>query len=391
MKRDRPTSVKEAASDPLRVFIASSNNARHYVDAIKYEIENRLKNEVACFPWYEGGVFEDGRAFLETLEQIPSQYDCGIAVFTADDKLGGRTAPRDNVVLEFGLFLGAFGRARSFLLVEDKPLKIPSDYAGITTSRFPPKSKDAPWKEVCSAVSKACLPVVDRLKKIERHRQPEALRRLEHNWRSNYPGENFKLFSFYGLREATELMHGSGEEEVYYLWADPRGDSWVRAEARDERARGKRSEHLLRVDFKNAPGSYPGNIAVRLKHRAVVSAAPQRFRRLSFCARVPARAGAVYVGIRIVDALATHWAHGRTTGEYSLETVKPGGEWQDFEIALEGPHWWVFASDGNYLYHDKKPDFSQILVIVAEVGGSRENGRPGRGGGVIEFKDFRVE
>ena len=110
-----------------KMFIASSSKGLRYAEAIKSVIEAHFKPQV-CHLWNQR-TFPPGSSFLESLEQIRSKYNCGLAVFTADDQLGDLFAPRDNVVLEFGLFLGAFGRERSFLLVEGrKDLKIPSDY-----------------------------------------------------------------------------------------------------------------------------------------------------------------------------------------------------------------------------------------------------------------------
>src|SRR5215470_10067821 len=105
--------------EPWRIFIASSSGGYRYAEAIKSVVDDKL-NEQVCFLW-RLGAFEPGESFLESLELLPRRYNCGLAVFTADDHIGQLSmAPRDNVVLEFGLFLGAFGRKRTFLLVEDR-------------------------------------------------------------------------------------------------------------------------------------------------------------------------------------------------------------------------------------------------------------------------------
>ena len=98
-----------------QMFIASSTKGHRYAQAIKSVIDAQFKAQV-CFLW-SLGAFEAGRSFLDSLERLSSKYNCGLAVLTADDQLGDLMAPRDNVVLEFGLFLGAFGRDRSFLLL----------------------------------------------------------------------------------------------------------------------------------------------------------------------------------------------------------------------------------------------------------------------------------
>jgi predicted nucleotide-binding protein len=99
-----------------RMFIASSVKGHRYAEAIKSVIDAKF-GRVVCSLW-DLGAFEAGRSFLDSLERLPTKYNCGLAVFTADDPLSNLTmAPRDNVVLEFGLFLGVFGRDRSCVVV----------------------------------------------------------------------------------------------------------------------------------------------------------------------------------------------------------------------------------------------------------------------------------
>jgi predicted nucleotide-binding protein len=47
-------------------------------------------------------------------------------------------APRDNVILELGLFIGALGRQRVFMLIEQgMDVKIPTDLLGVTPIVYP--------------------------------------------------------------------------------------------------------------------------------------------------------------------------------------------------------------------------------------------------------------
>ena len=48
-----------------------------------------------------------------------------------------KAAPRDNVIFELGLFMGALGRARSFIVRErGVDLKIPTDLLGVTSIEY---------------------------------------------------------------------------------------------------------------------------------------------------------------------------------------------------------------------------------------------------------------
>ncbi len=383
-----------------RMFIASSGKGLRYAQAIKAVIDDRFKAPV-CFLWNQG-AFETGRSFLDSLEQLPIKYNCGLAVFTGDDQLGDLLAPRDNVVLELGLFLGVFQRARSFVLVEDlEKLKVPSDYQGITVKRFYSLPAGASIEELHGAVQAACDDVIEHLNRLPSPgTHPEALERIEKNWRLRFPGKDFKLFSFCGLSDPhPDPLEGSGEEEVYYLWADAGAGSSIRAQVLDpDLPPGAKPEHILQVEFDNHSDGFPGNVAIRFRRRHVVSAAPNRFERLRFLARVPSGgtpaldAGtSVSMGIRIIDALTTHWEYCRVPHEYILMRVNAGEDWREFTIPLnDTTRWCVFASDGNYLYHDEGPDFSQIMAVVIEVG-CKGKGRPGSGSGVLQLKDFTLE
>jgi hypothetical protein len=383
---------------PWRLFIASSGKALRYAKAVKVVIDQQC-GESVCFLWNQGS-FDDGRSFLDSLELLPDKYNAGLAIFTADDQLGDLVVPRDNVILELGLFLGVFKRARTFLLVEGRPdLKLPSDYDGITTSRFYPVDAGATLETHRNSVLEACTRVVERLnalKPVPEH--ADSLRRIEANWLKNYSGQEFKLYSFCGLKGKRErVTAGSDEEEVYYLWADAAAGNSIRTRVLDVHSPGAGTpDHLWQIEFENMPGSFPSNVAFRLAKRSVVSSPAGGFQQLRFSARIPSPehgaqpTTAISIGVRIVDALTTHWEYCYAPHEYRLLTINPDSHWQEFFIPLTDPDdWEVFASDGNYLYHDAVPDFSQILAVVIEVG-SLSKGRPGAGKGTLQLKDFKV-
>ena len=78
---------------------------------------------------------------------------------------GGRSAtsrdsvsysPRDNVIFELGLFMGALSRSRTFILMpRNGEVKIPTDLLGLTCLQFEPspaKPEDAIGKAVSDLV-----------------------------------------------------------------------------------------------------------------------------------------------------------------------------------------------------------------------------------------------
>ncbi|MGC4089434.1 MAG: nucleotide-binding protein [Polyangiaceae bacterium] len=96
--------------------------------------------------WSEG-VFGASRSTIEALEVQLRLSDFAVLVAAKDDTVRSRgeekDAPRDNVIFELGLFMGALSRTRTFLLVpRGTDLKIPSDLLGQTPLLFDPSEPD---------------------------------------------------------------------------------------------------------------------------------------------------------------------------------------------------------------------------------------------------------
>jgi len=145
MKDTRPT-----------VFVASSSEAIPIVEAIQVLLEDACE----IVPW--SVLFQPGDFTLEALVERLDDFDFGIMVVTPDDVVVSRgkkqCAPRDNVLVEIGLFIGGLGRKRTFLVYDrTMSLKLPSDLAGIIAATFrPPKSGN--W---LSALGPPCTKIKD--------------------------------------------------------------------------------------------------------------------------------------------------------------------------------------------------------------------------------------
>lgn len=98
------------------------------------ELEHSLSKDYDCYIWNDG-IFQFNEGFLETLLKSASLFDFSFMVFTADDisKIRNQeyNTARDNVLFEYGLFLGRVGIDRAYIIKEDT-VKIPSDILGIT-------------------------------------------------------------------------------------------------------------------------------------------------------------------------------------------------------------------------------------------------------------------
>jgi predicted nucleotide-binding protein len=147
------------------VFIASSSEDREIADAVSKVL---MDHETEPTVWSQR-PFRSMDSVLEDLIHQLERSDFGIFVMTANDTIIARGkrmfAPRDNVVLELGLFMGSLGRRHCFILSpEDSPgLKIPSDLAGLVTARFSTSRSDGNW---AAAVGPACNEIAQAIREI---------------------------------------------------------------------------------------------------------------------------------------------------------------------------------------------------------------------------------
>lgn len=102
------------------------------------EIDAGLKHDpVVLRKWETRGVFGLSRYPLDDLLKQADSADFALFAFGPDDKVASRgtehMAPRDNVILELGMFTGRLGRDRVFFVHEHgADLKIPTDLLGLT-------------------------------------------------------------------------------------------------------------------------------------------------------------------------------------------------------------------------------------------------------------------
>lgn len=79
--------------------------------------------------------FPPGSLTLDRLLEIAQDVDGAVFLFTAADHTWYRgllsESPRDNVILEYGMFVAHHGRERTLMLTEPG-IKLPSDVIGIT-------------------------------------------------------------------------------------------------------------------------------------------------------------------------------------------------------------------------------------------------------------------
>lgn len=138
-----------------QIFIGSSSESMTIAGEIKNQLSKKLpKTRV----WYQG-VFEASETFIESLESETRRSDFALLILSPDDKVFSRSkaskAPRDNVIFELGLFMGAIGRKRTFLVSpHGEKLKLPSDLDGITRIQYTKTNLQKAVAEIIAQIKK---------------------------------------------------------------------------------------------------------------------------------------------------------------------------------------------------------------------------------------------
>jgi predicted nucleotide-binding protein with TIR-like domain len=120
-----------------RIFLGSSGAQAKLLEAIAQGLEDVADVE----PWTT--TFNPGRSTLDRLVELSHEVDFAAFVFAQDDwtttdaSQSGQASPRDNVVFEAGLFGGALGIRRTFILHANDS-KLPTDLLGLTSVRYDP-------------------------------------------------------------------------------------------------------------------------------------------------------------------------------------------------------------------------------------------------------------
>lgn len=123
-----------------RIFLGSSGKQEKLLQALTRGLEDVAHVE----PWTTS--FNPGTTTLERLLELAHEVDFAALVFARDDWTSskpaasaspesGQASPRDNVVFEAGLFGGALGMRRTFIL-HASGAKLPSDLLGLTSIRY---------------------------------------------------------------------------------------------------------------------------------------------------------------------------------------------------------------------------------------------------------------
>lgn len=151
-------------------FIGSSAESLDLV----YAIQNNLKNDANIIAWTQG-VFQTANSTIDSLIEQSEDCEFGIFLFSPADiaeiKVEKVDIVRDNVLFEYGLFVGKLGKKRTFFVLPKDTqnlLRLPTDLLGITPATYDsfdpkaPPSLDPLLGPACNqirAAMKTCQPL----------------------------------------------------------------------------------------------------------------------------------------------------------------------------------------------------------------------------------------
>jgi CRP/FNR family transcriptional regulator, cyclic AMP receptor protein len=124
------------------IFIASSGAAKADLRRVANQLQSVARD---VRPWDGPDIFRPSGFVLESLLEQAHCVDFAVIIATPDDLIQKNVngpkpspetmTPRDNVMLEFGLFAGALERQRVIVMQKDG-VALPSDLQGLTVCRY---------------------------------------------------------------------------------------------------------------------------------------------------------------------------------------------------------------------------------------------------------------
>jgi hypothetical protein len=140
--------------DKPRIFLGSSGKQAKLVQALT----RGLADVALVEPWTTS--FNPGTTTIDRLLELAHEVDFGVFAFAQDDWTANAPAgsaqasPRDNVVFEAGLFGGALGMRRTFIL-HAHGAKLPTDLLGLTSVRYEDSNNSAEIRAINQKLKKA--------------------------------------------------------------------------------------------------------------------------------------------------------------------------------------------------------------------------------------------
>jgi Predicted nucleotide-binding protein containing TIR-like domain len=148
----------------IKLFVGASSEA---ADIVRGFSSTFPRDYYIVHSWDQSPAFKNLVGTFDALLKAARYYDFGLFILTPDDSVTSRSvkhkAPRDNVLFELGLFIGALGPARVSAIRQRLPssreIKLPSDLCGIQIDYFDNSDRDT----LISSVGSLVAPIKDKV------------------------------------------------------------------------------------------------------------------------------------------------------------------------------------------------------------------------------------
>ncbi|GAB7226454.1 nucleotide-binding protein [Vibrio rotiferianus] len=151
--------------DKPRLFIGSSSESYNIASACNVCLDRKVEVTI----WDK--IFNSGGDTLTSLIDKSKNVDFALFVFRPEDittmRENSKPTVRDNVVFELGLFIGALGKERCFILKpRGEDLHMPTDLLGVNLNDYDPNRSD---NDLESSVNAACTRFLSQIEKLGRY------------------------------------------------------------------------------------------------------------------------------------------------------------------------------------------------------------------------------
>ena len=146
-----------------RLFIASSVESFQIAEAVNVNLDHECEVTI-----WKNGTFKLSSTTIEDLVAKSSSVDFALFIFAPDDIATIRERKehvvRDNVLFEMGLFIGAIGKERSFILKpRNQEMHLPTDLLGTTPADYDANRSDG---DLVSSTNRACSLIKTEIERI---------------------------------------------------------------------------------------------------------------------------------------------------------------------------------------------------------------------------------
>lgn len=178
-----------------RLFIASSAESLPIAEAVNVNLDHDFEITI-----WKNGTFKLSSSTIDDLVEKSSTVDFALFIFAPDDITAIRSrnehVVRDNVIFEMGLFVGAIGKSRSFILKpRNVEMHLPTDLLGVNPADYDATRSDG---DLVSATNRACSLIkseVERLGLINHAALSESRRIVANPTSYELKGHDFRFLA----------------------------------------------------------------------------------------------------------------------------------------------------------------------------------------------------